>query len=333
MRFFFLSAFIVFCCFQKPVEYKKIQIVGYAQGTTYHLTYYASDSLVTKSQLDSIFSSIDSSLSLYKPYSLVNQFNQSQTGLVVDKHLKNVVNKAIETFKQTNGIFDITIYPLTEAWGFGVKKISTPPTASRVKSLKACVNSNLLSWSGNKLVKKKPCVRLDPNGIAQGYTVDVIADFLEKNGIINYIAEVGGEIRVKGRKFPENEAMKIGIELPGDNEFADSIMQQVISIDSGAVTTSGSYRKFYETKGKKISHILDARTGMPAQNELISVTVIAKDGITADAFDNALMAMGLSKALKFVEARKDMSAHFIYRLKNGVIKDTASLEFYRFLQQ
>jgi thiamine biosynthesis lipoprotein len=174
---------------------------------------------------------------------------------------------------------------------------------------------------------------LDPNGIAQGYTVDVIADFLEKNGIKNYIAEVGGEIRVKGRKYPEDEPMKIGIELPGNDDFENSIMQRVISIDSGAVTTSGSYRKFYESKGKKISHILDARTGFPAQNELISVTVIAKDAITADAFDNALMAMGLNKALEFVEKRKDLSAHFIYKVKNGAIKDTASAEFYRFLQE
>ncbi len=333
MRLVLLVSFILFCCFHPPVELRKYQITGYAQGTTYHITYYANDSLVTKLQLDSIFGSIDSSLSLYKPYSLVSRFNQSPNGLVVNEHMKKVVNKAIETYKQTNGIFDITIYPLTEAWGFGVKKISTIPTAAKVKSLKACVNSNLLSWSGNKLVKKKPCVRLDPNGIAQGYTVDVIADFLEKNGIKNYIAEVGGEIRVKGKKYPENELMKIGIELPGNDDFENSIMQHVISIDSGAVTTSGSYRKFYESKGKKISHILDGRTGFPAQNELISVTVIAKDAITADAYDNALMAMGLNKALKFVEGKRDLCAHFIYREKNGRIRDTASTEFYRFLQQ
>jgi FAD:protein FMN transferase len=253
--------------------------------------------------------------------------------LIADKHLRNVVNKALETYKQTNGVFDITIYPLTEAWGFGVKKVKSIPTATQVRSLMTCINSNLLAWSGKKLIKKKACVRLDPNGIAQGYTVDVIAQFLEDNGIKNYLVELGGEIRVKGRKYPENEAMKVGIELPGDDQYENSILQHVIQIDSGAITTSGSYRKFYESKGKKISHILDARTGLPAQNELISVTVIAKEAMTADAYDNALMAMGLSKALEFVEKRKDISAHFIYKAKNGAIKDTASVEFYRFLQQ
>ena len=314
-------------------EFRKFEINGFAQGTSYHITYYSVRENVTKEIIDSIFNSIDSSLSLYKPYSLVNRFNKSQNGLVVDQHIKKVVNKAIETYEQTNGVFDITIYPLTEAWGFGVKKISATPTAAKVKSLKACVNSNLLGWSGNKLVKKKSCVKLDPNGIAQGYTVDLIADFLERNGIKNYLVEVGGEIRVKGRKYPENEAMKVGIELPGEDEFESSILQHVISIDSGAVTTSGSYRKFYESKGKKISHILDARTGFPAQNELISVTVIAKDAITADAYDNALMAMGLTKALQFVEKRKDISAHFIYRARNEKIRDTASKGFYHFLQR
>jgi len=333
MRLVFFLCFILFCRFQSAVEIKKFLITGSAQGTTYHITYYANVSLVTKFQLDSIFGSIDSSLSLYKPYSLINRFNESKNGLVVDQHLRNVVNKAIDTYRQTNGVFDITIYPLTEAWGFGVKKVKTTPTSAQVKTLKSCVNSSLLSWSGNKLVKKKVCVRLDPNGIAQGYTVDVIADFLEDNGIRNYLVELGGEIRVKGKKYPENEPMKIGIELPGNDDFEDSIMQHVISIDSGAVTTSGSYRKFYESKGKKISHILDARTGYPAQNELISVTVIAKDAMTADAFDNAFMAMGLSKALKFLEGRKDISAHFVYRAKSGKMMDTASIEFYHYLQQ
>jgi len=279
MRLVFLGCFILFCRFNTSVELRKFFITGYAQGTTYHITYYANDSLVTKFQLDSIFSSIDSSLSLYKPYSLVRSFNASNNGLIADKHLRNVVNKALETYRQTGGVFDITIYPLTEAWGFGIKKISKTPTNAQVKSLKACVNSGLLTWSGDKLVKKKPCVKLDPNGIAQGYTVDVIADFLEGNGIRNYLVEVGGELRVKGRKYPEDEPMKVGIELPGENEFENSILQQVISIDSGAVTTSGSYRKFYESKGKKISHILDGRTGFPSQNELISVTVIRRTAL------------------------------------------------------
>ena len=89
----------------------------------------------------------------------------------------------------------------------------------------------------------------------------------------------------------------------------------------------------YKRQGKRISHIIDPRTGYPAQNELISVTVYASDAITADAFDNALMVMGLQKALQFVEARKDISAHFIYRTAAGKVADTASTRFYKIMQQ
>jgi thiamine biosynthesis lipoprotein len=160
----------------------------------------------------------------------------------------------------------------------------------------------------------------------------VLAGFLEIHGITNYLVEVGGEIRVKGHKQPGNEKMKIGIEAPGDNDFQLSMIRKIIVTDSGAITTSGSYRKFYESEGKRISHIIDPRTGYSAQNELISVTVYARDAITADAFDNALMVMGLQKALQFVERRNDISAHFIYRTKTGAVADTASTRFYKLLQ-
>ena len=169
------------------------------------------------------------------------------------------------------------------------------------------------------------------NGIAQGYSVDVIADFLEQHNITNYIVELGGELRVKGRKQPSGEKMKIGIESPTKNEFDDESLEGIVSIDSGAITTSGSYRKFYESKGKIITHLIDPTTGYPVQNELISVTVYAKDAITADAYDNALMLMGLKNGLKFIEQRKDIAAYFIYHKSNGEIADTASSQFYKLM--
>jgi thiamine biosynthesis lipoprotein len=144
--------------------------------------------------------------------------------------------------------------------------------------------------------------------------------------------ELGGEIRIKGRKQPGHEKMKIGIEAPGEDDFNMSMMQKIVALDHGAITTSGSYRKYYESEGKKISHIIDPRTGYPAQNELISVTVYASNAITADAFDNALMVMGLQKALQWVEKRKDLAAHFIYRTPSGAVADTASSRFYKLVQ-
>jgi thiamine biosynthesis lipoprotein len=251
----------------------------------------------------------------------------------MDKHFEVVFKKSMDTYRQTGGIFDITVQPLVQAWGFGPKKVSGLPDSATIRSLKACVSSLNLYTKGNTLLRKKSCTQVDVNGIAQGYSVDVIARFLEANGIRNYLVELGGEIRVKGHKQPDGEKMKIGIEAPGENDFELSVIQKIIAVDSGAITTSGSYRKFYESEGKKITHLIDPRTGYPAQNELISVTVFARDAITADAYDNALMVMGLKKALQFVEKRNDMAAHFIYRAPNGSIADTASGRFYKLLQK
>ncbi|MBV4358333.1 FAD:protein FMN transferase [Parasegetibacter sp. MAH-26] len=306
-------------------EMHKFQISGFAQGTTYHITYYAEDSSIHQRQVDSILNSLDSSLSIYKPYSVISKFNASASGCNIDKHLTAVVQKSLDTYEQTNGLFDITVLPLVQAWGFGNKKNASEPDSMVIQSLLPCISSKLLVLENNFLRKLKPCVQIDVNGIAQGYSVDVLSDFFEANGIRNYMIEVGGEIRVKGKKYPENTAMKIGVEAP-QSDFDNEHFQKVISLDSGAVTTSGSYRKYHESGGKKVSHIINPKTGYSSQNELISVTVFAKNAITADAYDNALMLMGLAKAMKFVDDRKDMSAYFIYE-DNGVIKDTTSKNF------
>lgn len=322
-------AIFFFTSFQPAQSIRKFSITGLAQGTTYAITYYAADSVVTKYQADSLLNKIDSSLSIYKPYSLISQFNNSETGITIDDHFKNVVEKSLAVCRETKGIFDITILPIIQVWGFGTKPIDSLPSKTTIRTLKKCVSSKYLSLDDHQLKKSKPCVKLDVNGIAQGYSVDALAALLEKKGISNYIVELGGEITVKGRKQPGNIKMRIGIEAPTDNEFATGSMQRIVELDGGSITTSGSYRKYYESQGKKISHIIDARTGYPAQNELISVTVYAKSAIIADAYDNALMAMGLKKALNFVEKRNDIAAHFIYRKANGAVADTASSEFYK----
>lgn len=173
---------------------------------------------------------------------------------------------------------------------------------------------------------------MDVNGIAQGYSVDVIASFLAQQNINQFLVEIGGEIRINGRKPTDGSMMKIGIETPSDDPFQPVAMNKIVTFEEGAITTSGSYRKFYESGGKRISHIINPITGYPVHNELISVTVYAKDAITADGYDNALMLMGLDDALRFVEANKEIAAHFIYTDKNGLVSDTSSSRFTSLLQ-
>lgn len=317
---------------QLPVEpFKQYRIEGFAQGTTYRITYYAADSLISRAEVETAFNALDSSLSLYKSYSTINTFNRSAEGIIIDKHLKNVVEKSLEVYAATRGAFDITVWPLVNAWGFGSKKIDSIPSKKMIDSIRSCIGSDKLQLSGAVLRKKLPCVSIDVNGIAQGYSVDVLAGLLEQKGIMNYMVEIGGEIRLKGRKQPGNEKMKIGIEAPAENAFASPQIKTILIADSGAATTSGSYRKFYESNGKRITHIIDPRTGNSIQNELISVTVFAKDAITADAYDNALMVMGLKEGLRFARENK-IEAYFIYRTERGVMGDTATAGFYKLVR-
>ncbi len=328
-----ILTFFVFTAGTQVPAVKTFHISGYAQGTTYHITYYAATELVTKAHTDSILSKIDSSLSLYKSYSLISRFNRSANGLLIDPHFKNVVEKSLEIWHLTDGLFDITVQPLVEAWGFSAKQTHQLPTDADIKALLPCIGSEKIHLKGRQLTKDKPCVRIDVNGIAQGYSVDVVADFMEAKGIRDYIVEIGGELRVKGHRQPEKATMTIGIEAPGESEFNEMPYQRIMQVSHGAVTTSGNYRKFYQSGAKKINHLIDPHTGYSFQNELISVTVWAKDAITADGYDNALMGMGLKKAMQFVAKKKDMEAYFIYQKPNGAVADTATAGFYSFFKK
>jgi thiamine biosynthesis lipoprotein len=307
-------------------------ISGYAQGTTYHVTYYASDSLIKQKDTDSILRAIDSSLSIYKSYSLITRFNNAEKGIKMDKHLQLVVKRSLEVYKSTNGTFDITVYPLVNAWGFGPQKPSGFPDSNAVGDMLKCVGSKNLRIQDNFLQKNMPCLKIDVNGIAQGYSVDVVADFLEKKKIKTYLVDIGGEIRVNGRK-PNGELMKIGIEMPAEDDLAEPAFKKIIGLEKGAVTTSGNYRKYIEKGNGKISHLINPKSGYPYQNEMVSVTIIAKDAITADGYDNALMGMGLKGAMKFMKAQTDMYAYFIYKKPDGSIADTATVGFYKFIKE
>ena len=316
----------------KGNTYKAFYIKGHAQGTTYHILYYAKDSLVTQQQTDSILNKLDSSLSIYKSYSLISKFNNSATGVLMDAHLKNVVAKSVAVHRVTKGLFDITVQPLVQAWGFGAKNETELPDSNKISSILDCVGSSKIIIRKDSLIKALSCITVDVNGIAQGYSVDVLADYLEAAGIQNYLVELGGELRVKGKRLTDSLPFTIGIEAAGNDPFSNAAIQKKIVIGNGAVTTSGINKKAYLAGSRKISHLINPVTGYPIDNDLISVTVWANDAITADAYDNALLCMGLKKALHFIEQRKEyLQAFFIYKKADGNIRDTATQNFYKFI--
>ena len=303
-------------------------ISGTAQGTTYRVSYYSPNARVSKTQVDQLLDQIDSSLSVYKPYSLISRFNNSEKGVLMDVHLQTVVSRALAISASTGGISDITVMPLMEAWGFGVDGKADDPDSAAIRKLLPIIGYRKLRIKGERLIKKKKDVRIDVNGIAQGYAVDLMANLLEQHGVVNYLVELGGEIRVRGKKYPGSIPMKIGLEAPGDENSELPVIHQIISIDSGAITTSGNYRKYIQLKnGRKVHHLINPFTGYPFVNELISVTVWASDAITADGYDNALMGMGLHDALEFLSRHQELQAYFLYQDRDKAVKDTATKGF------
>lgn len=313
---------------RSPVP-RRYELRGRAQGTSWSVIYYANDSIVHKTHCDSILASLDSSLSIYKPYSRINALNNASRRFAADPHLSFVLQKGQAIARQTGGAFDMTILPLVTAWGFGAKQHTSPPDSATIHHLRRCTGYRLLRVKRRNIYKKKPCVQVDVNGIAQGYSVDVLSQYLENRGIQNYLVEIGGELRVKGRKQPSGEPFAIGVESPEAAESYGAPLQRSLHLESGALTTSGNYRRFYLSGNKAITHLLHPRTGFPVQNELVAVTVWAPDAITADAWDNALMVMGLGKAMQVLQKEEKLAAYFIYKRNDSTVADTATPNFNR----
>ena len=327
-KLLFLCLPLIFAFFPQK-EIRQFKIKGFAQGTDYTIMYYAEDSVATKSSIDSLLNMIDQSMSLYRKGSIINQFNAAEKQIKTDRFLNDVLKRSFEINADTKGLFDITVAPLVQAWGFGPKATTTTPGEKDIKLILNCVGTQHLKLEKGLLIKTKPCIQIDLNGIAQGYSVDLIAAYLNRKGIKSYVAELGGEIRIAGPK-PDGTPMKIGIEGPDEND--EPAIRHIALLNKGAITTSGNYRKFHQNGKKKISHLMNAQTGYPLDNEMISVTVYAADAITADGYDNALMGMHLNEALKFVEERKTLEAYFVYHKKDGSIADTLSTGFRRILK-
>jgi len=323
--FAFFVPLLAFVFFEKK-DQRQYTIHGYAQGTDYTVKYFATDSIVTKGEVDSILMVIDSSMSLYKPYSSINQFNASAKGMRIDRHFANVMTKSFEIYRNTQGRFDVTVKPLVQLWGFGVKPVERFPDSMMVSAVLKCVGMRFLSLKGNVLKKERPCVQIDLNGIAQGYSVDVVAEHLNLKGIKTYVVEIGGELRMKGPK-PDGTSLRIGIEGPSESPDAEPAIRHTLAINNGAITTSGNYRRFLQMGRKRISHLIDPKSGYPLSNSLISVTVYSRDAITADGYDNAIMAMNIDEAMAFVSAKKNMEAYIIYHCKDGSIADTLTKGF------
>ena len=158
---------------------------------------------------------------------------------------------------------------------------------------------------------------LDMNAIAQGYAVDVLCEFLESKGIINYLVEIGGEIKTRGHN-PRGTEWKVGIDRPIEGLQIPGVdLQAIVEISDRSLATSGNYRKFYEKDGVKYSHTIDPKTGYPVQHGLLSATVLAGDCMRADAYATGFMVMGYEKSREFLLNQSGLDAYLIYNDEEG----------------
>ena len=305
-------------------------LTGQAQGTTYTIKYIYSSAIIEKNTIDSLLSDIDQSLSLYQPTSLINQFNNNSRGVKGDRHLLHVARTSILISAETHGCFDITAKPFSMLWGFNADMPKSIPTKELLHQTLQAVGSHHLSLIKDSLVKDNPNTKIDCDGIAQGYTVDQLSLLLRNKGIKDFMVELGGEVFSSGKNLSGNDWV-IGIE--GSDVYAkdQNFLSKKISLSNMAVTTSGSMKKFRQLGNLYWSHVVDPRTGLPVDNGIVSVTVIGKDAITADAYDNGFMVMGIQSSLLLANQSKDLGVHIVYVNADGSFSDTANAYFKRFL--
>jgi thiamine biosynthesis lipoprotein len=289
---------IVSCSTPPQLQKPFMRLEGKAQGTTFSIVYADSLNRSFATQVDSLFRLIDKSMSLWDTTSIISHFNKNIPQTVADEHFEKVFRRSIEISKITEGVFDVTVAPLVKRWGFYFKKNDNPPDDAEIKNLLTCCGWQKVRLANSILIKENPCIQLDFNAIAQGYTVDLIAQYLENQGITHYMVEIGGEVRTLG-KNETGTAWQIGIDKPLENESVTEggrPLQRIVSLSGKSMATSGSYRKFIVRDGKKYSHMIDPHTGKPVQHNLLSASVIADNCADADAYATAFMVMGLEKA-------------------------------------
>ena len=293
---------------------------GMVFGTTYNITYQCDSNL--HNSIIRELEKVDEALSPFNKKSVITAVNNNHD-IEVNDMFADVFLLAQKISDDTGGDFDITVAPLVNAWGFGFKN-GTQPTKHNIDSLKNIIGYKKVRLEGRKVVKKDKRLMLDCSSIAKGYGSDVVARFLQKRGVKNYMVEIGGEIVTKGIS-PKRVPWKIGVTRPVDDSLSVSKeLQSVINVTDKAMATSGNYRNFYYKNGKKYANTIDPHTGYPVQHNILSATVIADNCATADAYATAFMVMGLEKAQKLLERHPELMAYFIYSDKDGKNKTWCS---------
>lgn len=320
-----LSSLLVGCSTNSELSEKEgwNEIQGKTQGTTYAVILNDPESKINKEDLDVILRNFDLALSTYIDESTISTINNGVDSIpFTDEH--GYFNRCYEisgkVYEKSDGAFDPTVFPLVKAWGF-FKEEAPIPTQEELDSLLTFVgfgkplHSCLVVNNKGLFTKENPSFRMDFNAVAQGMSVDVLAEYLNENGIKNYYVEIGGEIVIRG-KNRENKKWRIGIDSPNQKE-GKRVINNIVHVSNKAIATSGNYRKFYVKDGIKYAHTIDPKTGKPVQHSLLSATVIANNCADADAYATAFMVMGVDKTMRLVKKHPELGLDVYLLYDNG----------------
>ena len=290
---------------------------GYAQGTTWHITYKSFNGEDLAPVFDSLLKAFDYSMSAYNPESQLSQINNG-ADIVVDKFFTDIFNNSVYLNKISGGAFDPTVSPLVSAWGFGKHKDMRRPSQNELDSILQFVGLGKVSLQDGKVVKTDPRIKLIFNANAQGYSVDIICQWFLNNGYTDFLVEVGGETRAFGLNR-NGIPWRVGIDSPIDGSTEeDREIQAVVSLTDGkSLCTSGNYRNFFVEDGVKYSHELDPVTGCPKRDSLLSVAIIAESGVMSDGLATTVMVLGYDKGFRLVDSLPGTEGYFIYSDRRG----------------
>jgi thiamine biosynthesis lipoprotein len=313
---------------------EQVHLSGPTMGTIYNVKYIATDNSpkpeTIQAELNRLLEQVNDQMSTYRQDSELSRFNRfyGTEAFPVSKQTAIVVKEAIRLNEVTLGALDVTVGPLVNLWGFGPEaRPEVVPTAKQLAERKAQTGIEHLSATDTTLKKDLHGLYVDLSTIAKGWGVDVLAEYLERIGVQDYMVEVGGEMRLKGLNR-EGVKWRIAIEKPATDERR---IQEIIEPGDMAIATSGDYRNYFEQDGVRYSHIIDPKTGKPINNKVVSVTVLDKSSMTADGLATGLMVLGEEQALEVAE-QNGIPAFIIVKTEDG-FDEIASSAFKPYLNK
>lgn len=282
------------------------KLSGRIFGTSWNLTFHTSPEGLTPDQVESAvmdaFRVVDDSMNNYRDDSTISRLNALDANQVfeVDWDFALVFNTALDIYYATGGAYDPSVSPLVNLWGFGPKGVTQRPSEDALDALEPIIGLEEFAWdlSTRAFVKQHAQAELDFSSIAKGYAVDLASDALLEMGIEHFMLEVGGEVQVRGLS-PRGDRWRLAIENPVPAR-AGAVYAAIAVTDVG-IATSGDYRNFFVDKGTRYSHLIDPRTALPIEHDLVSVTVVHPSTMVADAWATALMVVGTEEALRLAD--------------------------------